>query len=85
VENIVQAFARDVMGEMAAQIYEQVLLPDEHIANLVHDEAVMVIREDRVDEVKQQVRRIMSTTPDYAPGLPVDCSIDDALTYGDAK
>jgi DNA polymerase len=85
VENIVQAFARDVMGEMAAQIYEQVLLPDERIANLVHDEAVMVIREDRVDEVKQQVRRIMSTTPDYAPGLPVDCSIDDALTYGDAK
>jgi hypothetical protein len=85
VENIVQAFARDVMGEMAAHIYEQVLLPDERIANLVHDEAVMVIREDRVDEVKQLVKGIMSTTPDYAPGLPVDCSIDDALTYGDAK
>jgi len=85
VENIVQAFSRDIMGEMAVMIADEVLQPGEHIANLVHDEAVMVIREDRVDEVKQQVRRIMSTTPSYAVGLPVDCSIDDALTYGDAK
>jgi DNA polymerase-1 len=85
VENCVQAFSRDIMGEMAVQIADTVLLPDERIANLVHDEVVLVVREDRVEEVKTMVKKIMSTAPAYAQGLPVDCSIDDAATYGEAK
>jgi hypothetical protein len=85
VENCVQAFARDIMGDMAVLIADTVLLPDERIANLVHDEVVLVVREDRVEEVKTMVRKIMSTSPVYANGLPVDCSIDDAATYGEAK
>jgi DNA polymerase I-like protein with 3'-5' exonuclease and polymerase domains len=73
------------MGDMAVLIADTVLLQDERIANLVHDEVVLVVREDRVEEVKTMVRKIMSTSPVYANGLPVDCSIDDAATYGEAK
>lgn len=85
IENIVQALSRDIMADMTVRIYDEVLEPDERIANLVHDEVVCVIREDRVDQVKALVREIMSTAPSYCPGLPVNCSIDDAVSYGDAK
>lgn len=85
IENIVQALSRDIMADMAARIYDEVLEPDERIANLVHDEVVCVIREDRVERAKELVREIMSTAPSYCPGLPVNCSIDDAMSYGDAK
>jgi DNA polymerase I-like protein with 3'-5' exonuclease and polymerase domains len=85
IENIVQALSRDIMADMTARIYDEVLESDERIANLVHDEVVCVIREDRVERAKELVREIMSTAPSYCPGLPVNCSIDDAMSYGDAK
>jgi DNA polymerase I-like protein with 3'-5' exonuclease and polymerase domains len=86
VENLTQALARDVVADMAIQVSEVLdSALGESIVMLVHDEIVAVIREDRVDYVKEEVKRIMTTTPAYTPGLPVNCSIHVANNYAEAK
>lgn len=86
VENLVQAFARDVVADMALSVDK--LLDKRHnegVVLLVHDEIVMIVREDKAEDVAAEVKTIMSTTPSYAPGLPLNCSIKIADNYGEAK
>lgn len=86
VENLVQAFARDVVADMAIKVQSILDKRDnEGVVLLVHDEVVLVVRESRAESVAEQVKSIMSTTPEYAPGLPLNCSIKIADNYGEAK
>jgi hypothetical protein len=81
VENITQAFARDVFMEKVMQIHKagwQVVLR-------VHDEVVCEVPEDRVDEAKAQILQIMKASPTFAPDLPLDSSVNSAKTYYEAK
>lgn len=86
VENLVQAFARDVVADMAIKVQSILDKRDnEGVVLLVHDEVVLVVHESRAESVAEQVKSIMSTTPEYAPGLPLNCSIKIADNYGEAK
>jgi DNA polymerase I-like protein with 3'-5' exonuclease and polymerase domains len=53
------------------------------IALTVHDAAVCVVPEDKVDEAMKSITGIMSTPPDWAKGLPVACEAHFATSYGD--
>lgn len=80
VENIVQALARIVVADQMARIsqFYKVVLQ-------VHDEVVIVCREDEVEEAKEFVIATMSTPPVWAPDLPVACEADVGDNYGETK
>jgi DNA polymerase len=79
VENLVQALAgiavRDQMVKIGRAGY--------HVAFQVHDENVCVVPEDVADQAEQDIIRIMSAAPKWAPTLPVACEAGRAKTYGD--
>jgi DNA polymerase I-like protein with 3'-5' exonuclease and polymerase domains len=87
VENLVQALSRDVIVDMALDVRNNVLSKGlgELIVNLVHDEIVCVVREDRAEAVSDKIKRIMSTTPHYLTGMPLSCTISIVDNYAEAK
>lgn len=81
VENITQAFARDVFMEKVRQIAQagwQVVLR-------VHDEVVCEVPEHKAQEAKDQILQIMKASPTFAPDLPLDSSVNSGRTYYEAK
>jgi hypothetical protein len=87
VENLVQSLSRDVIVDMARDVRNNVLSKQlgELIVNLVHDEIVCVVREDRTQEVSDRIKTIMSTTPPYLEGMPLSCTISTVDNYAEAK
>ena len=78
VENIVQALARIIVGEQMLRInfrYRPVLT--------VHDAAVCVVPKAEIDEAMAYIREVMSTPPEWAPGLPVSCEVKYGESYGE--
>lgn len=78
VENIVQALARIIIGEQMLWIAKQF-----HVALTVHDSVVCVVPEKELEDALEYVNICMSTTPEWATGLPVTCEIKHGLTYGE--
>jgi len=67
VENLVQAFARDV-------VFYQSLTCPEIVNNLwlmVHDEVDLVVREEEVPQVVEAVEKAFATPPEWCADLPV--------------
>jgi len=81
VENIVQALAALVIREQMVAVSRTGV----KVAFQVHDELVMVVPDNEVEQREQQVVAIMSTPPAWAPDLPVECECAVADNYGDAK
>ena len=80
VENIVQAVARCVMSDGMLRIqrrYKCVLT--------VHDEVVVLVPDDELDEAASWIKEQMVVEPSYMPGLPLDASIGIGKRYGEAK
>jgi DNA polymerase len=78
VENIVQALARIIVGEQMLAInvrYRPVLT--------VHDAAVCVVPKAEVEEAVEFIKQVMSTPPEWAPGLPVSCDAKYGESYGE--
>ena len=78
VENIVQALARIIVGEQMLKInerYRPVLT--------VHDAAVCVVPKAEIEEAVAFIRQVMSTPPEWAPGLPVSCDAKYGESYGE--
>jgi DNA polymerase len=78
VENIVQALARIIVGEQMLAInvrYRPVLT--------VHDAAVCVVPKAEVEEAVEFIKQVMSTPPEWAPGLPVSCEAKYGESYGE--
>lgn len=84
VENIVQSLSRDILGDMIVRL-GQLMKPDEQFVNLVHDEVVMVIREDRAQWFAEETQRVMRTNPIWFPDVPLDCTVDIGDNYAEAK
>ena len=80
VENIGQGLASLVIKEQMAAAYG-----NHKIVFQVHDEIVTVAPDDQVQEKMEDLMRIMSVTPDWAPGLPVACEAGYADNYGDVE
>ena len=78
VENIVQALARNVIGDQMRWIskyYRPVLT--------VHDALVYVVPEADIEQAMEFITLCMSTSPAWAEGLPVACEAKQGRTYGD--
>lgn len=78
-ENKIQKLARHVLAHHLLQMEEQ--LPDARVAALVHDEVVLVVPDCRAEEYAQMVKKIMSTPPDWTPGLPLDAKVNVFAFY----
>lgn len=77
-ENLVQAMARIVIADQMAVIGRKY-----HVAFQVHDEIIIVAPEATGLEAQQELERVMSTAPSWAPDLPVACESGMARNYGD--
>ena len=65
--NCTQAVAREVFADKILDI-ERVGIPVVHHA---HDELTVEVPDDRAQEALETITRIMATTPDWIPGLPL--------------
>jgi DNA polymerase len=84
VENIVQSLSRDILGDMIVRL-GKLMQADEQFVNLVHDEVVMVIREDRAEWFAEETKKIMRVNPEWFPDVPLDCTVDIGDNYAEAK
>ena len=78
VENIVQALARIIVGTQMVAINEKY-----RVALTVHDAAVVIVEEDKVDIALEVITGLMFKPPTWASGLPVACEAKAGATYGD--
>ena len=76
-ENLVQATARDVFMHQCLQI-ETWGIP---VIMRVHDEAVCLVPEESAQKRLDQIISIMSTAPEWAPGLPLSADGSLSKTY----
>lgn len=71
IENITQAFCRDLLSWIMVQIFEKLgLLPDLH----VHDESIYSVPISTVDSIMHEIMVLMSTPPEWASDFPLKCS-----------
>ena len=78
VENIIQALARIIVGTQMVEINDKY-----RVALTVHDAAVVVVEEDKVDIALEVITGLMFKPPTWASGLPVACEAKAGATYGD--
>jgi len=80
VENIVQALARNVVAEQMVRIGQRY-----HVSFQVHDEIIIVVKEEEADEAMAFMIDEMSKPPSWAKDLPVACEADLGDNYSEAK
>jgi len=80
VENIIQALARIVITEQMVEVGQKY-----HVVFQVHDEIIISIDEDKAHAAQQDVERVMSAPPLWAPTLPVACESAIGDNYGECK
>ena len=78
VENVVQALARIVVGQQMIKIHERY-----PVKLTVHDAAVVVVKEEELDDALAYVIECMSVPPEWAKDLPVACEAKHAQSYGE--
>ena len=66
-ENIVQAIARDILGEALLRLEQA----DFNIVLHVHDEVISLLPKSNANKQLQQMIEIMEIVPDWAQGLPI--------------
>ncbi len=77
-ENVTQRMARDVMAWSMPNL-EKAGLP---VCFTSHDEVILVVDDDNSkEEAKREAVRILSTTPDWAEGLPLAVEGDFSSRY----
>jgi hypothetical protein len=67
-ENITQAVARDVLADAMLTLHKR----GHEIVGSVHDEVLLEADTDKAEAVLEEALEVMRTTPEWAPGLPVD-------------
>ena len=79
VENVVQALARIIVGEQMIKINDTY-----PVVLTVHDAAVVVVEETKIDEALKFVTDIMSQPPEWGKDLPIACEAGYGVSYGEA-
>jgi len=77
-ENVTQATARDILAVKIRES-EDAGMP---VVLHVHDEIVVEVPEADAEEAKTELNRIMSTAPEWAPGLPMRSDTKILRRYG---
>lgn len=79
-QRCIQSLARDIIAEQLIQVSKRY-----SVVMTVHDELVMLCKDDDVDECKTYVKQCMTTPPTWCSDLPLDCEIGVGDNYMDAK
>lgn len=66
VHNCVQALSRCIIGEQILKVSEKY-----RVVTTTHDEIVVICKKKDADKCLADMLKIMSTPPDWAPGLPL--------------
>lgn len=80
VENIIQGTARVVITEHMNEIAKRY-----KVLFQVHDEIVIAVKDEEVNEAKMFMESVMRTSPYWAPDLPLDCECKYGKSYKDCK
>lgn len=78
-ENIDQGLSRVVLGEQALVMVDE--MPDIRVATTTHDEVLNVVPIRKAKRYAANVHRIMSTTPEWAEGLPLNADTQISRIY----
>lgn len=78
-ENATQALARIIVGEQMLDIIDED--PDYTVITMTHDEVVAIVPDEKADQCLQDMIRIMSAPPSWAPDLPLDAEGGYAQDY----
>jgi len=76
-ENATQATAADILREALVELTDL----DWPVVGHTHDELLLEVEDDEIDEATEQLRRVMMTAPGWADGLPLNCEIWDGRRY----
>ena len=82
VENICQSLARIIIMGNMRQVRKQLGLQP---ALQAHDELVYVVDTTNVEYYRDEILKIMTIPPGFAPDLPMGAEAEFGPTYGDAK
>lgn len=80
LENIAQALARIIMTDALRRVntvYD--------VVHTVHDELVMLVKDEDVEQAKIFIAEQMTVQPDWMPSLPLAVELGVGKTYGSAK
>ena len=79
-QRCIQSLARDIIG------YHLILVSKKYkVVMTVHDELVMVCRDEEVEDCVSYVEQCMTTAPEWCPDLPLGCEVGVGDNYMDAK
>jgi DNA polymerase len=79
-QRCIQSLARDIIGEQLIQVAKRY-----PVVMTVHDELVMLCKDEEVDECKSYVEKCMTTAPAWCSDLPLGCEVGVGDNYMDAK
>ncbi len=82
LENITQAFCRDIIALQASRLRWEYGLK---IVTTTHDEIVTCVPEKEGDAALKTMVEVMRTPPDWCRGLPLNAEGGFAKSYGDCK
>jgi len=76
-ENATQAAAADILRRSLVELDEL----EWPVVGHTHDELLLEVETDEVDEAQDQLRRAMLHVPDWAEGLPLNCELWTGRRY----
>ncbi len=77
-ENIVQALARIIIGDQINAIAKRY-----QVALTIHDSIICIVPEAEQDEAVEFMRKVMTTAPEWAKDVPLNCEIEVGKNYGE--
>lgn len=79
-QRCIQSLARDIIGDHLISVSKKY-----KVVMTVHDELVMVCRDEEVEDCVSYVEQCMTTAPEWCPDLPLGCKVGVGDNYMDAK
>ncbi len=79
-QRCIQSLARDIIAEQLIQVAKRY-----PVVMTVHDELVMLCKDDEVDSCVDYVKHCMTTAPTWCNDLPLGCEVGVGDNYMDAK
>jgi DNA polymerase len=79
-QRCIQSLARDIIAEQLIQVAKRY-----PVVMTVHDELVMICKDEEVDDCKAYVEKCMTTAPYWCSDLPLGCEVGVGDNYMDAK
>ena len=79
-QRCIQSLARDIIAEHLLQVSKKY-----PVVMTVHDELVMLCKDDEVDDCVAYVTQCMTTPPEWCADLPLGCEVGVGDNYMDAK